>query len=188
MRRYRLHQCDWIPSMLGICFFNRPLTIVPFILGSLMFLPFCFLGLPATEWPIFLWPFLFFFFSFSIIYNFCLIYYFLFSKGKVEIDGIDITFFSKPLFYVLALCFLWLTVGLIWLMWISLGENAEKTYYVFGFAIATFAGTGFLFAGLGWYAKQRFFREVLKNKADPLDFALGYYASIRKLLLERLIT
>ena len=173
-------------SILSLCFFNRPITILPYIFGLLVFLPFCFVGLPANDWPMFVAPFAMYAISFSLVYNFCLIYYFLLTQDKIEIEGIDVTFAKKPCFYILALCFVWLIGCFLWLLWLTL-NNTNIVHSVFRFSMINAFVITFLLGGLIWYVKQRFLREALKQKKDPVKFISGVVTSIRSLLLEKVI-
>lgn len=177
-------------SILSLCFFNRPITIIPFILGLLAFLPFCFMGVPERDWPIFICPYMLYIISFSIYYNFLLVYYYLLSDVKVKIGEIDVTFVKKPLFYALVLGFLWFICGFMWLIltWVSIDKVNNFNLLVFYHSQATMYMNMVIFGGLFWYTKQKFTTEALKAKEDPVKFLVGVYASFRSLLHEKLVS
>jgi hypothetical protein len=75
---------------LFIFFVNKPLTIIPYILGILLLLVTNILS--PDMFPL---PFLFLLFSFSLWYPIVLVYYYVLRKTEDEVLGIQISKFKK---------------------------------------------------------------------------------------------
>lgn len=177
--------------MLSIIYFKKPILFVYFLLGLLVFAPFCCLGLKTIdELPAFFMPLMMFGIGYFVVFNSYVIYYLLTKNSKqISILNVDISSLRKPinfLFIVNLGVLFWVFLKLIWLSLDPSMRPGDLHYNAFWYSMIYAMVTMFSFGIMMRFIQAKIMASVIETTKDPKAILELCYADIRRILVDKL--
>ena len=159
---------------LFLFFVNKPLTIIPYLLGIILLL-----GVNALNLEMFPLPFLFLLFSFTLWYPLFLVYYYVLRDADQEILGVQISQFRKLFF------------NIVWLLGLAIVAACVGVGYFQSSFGSMFFILGFTVISLNifqYIIEAKLVSEGLKRNASLKDLKFNdLYTEIRQIILTKVI-
>lgn len=159
---------------LFIFFVNKPLTVIPYLLGIILLI-----GVNALNLDMFPLPFLFLFFCFSLWYPLLLVYYYVLRDAEGEILGIKASQLRNLFFYILWIVGLAMVLACIFCGYFK--STFGSIFFGFGFTVISLI----IFQSI---IEAKLVTEGLKRNANLNELKFNdLYVEIRQLILTKVI-